>query len=185
MPEDREVNTPSGITEKLNIADVLYPKANPDGTQKELNPQELHALAVEILDRGVTYSRFQVDLPPDLHGEWVPKDALAVREMQTKGFKLDTQYAKTNAIKEHSDIGNSIGDVVFMTCPKVWKDILDAEKHKRFVEMNGSPSEVRAKKAEEKAYTNSAKTLEQYGIGNFSSSETRNVPASELNKGAF
>lgn len=173
MSEDREVNTVDGITEKLNINDVLYGEG-------ELDPQKLHALAVEILDRGVTYSRFQVDLPPDKHGEWVPKDSLAIREMQTKGFQIDKVYANKNAIKEHSDIGNSVGDVVFMTCPKVWKDILDAEKHKRFVEMNGSPSEVRAKKAEEKSYTNSAQTLEKFGIGNFTSSETRNVPATEL-----
>lgn len=173
MAEDREVNTPSGITEKLNISDVLYGEG-------DLDPQKLHALAVEILDRGVTYSRFQVDLPPDMHGEWVPKDALAIREMQTKGFQIDKQFANKNAIKEHSDIGNSVGDVVFMTCPKIWKDILDEEKHRRFVAMNGSPSEVRAAKAEEKAYSSNAKTIEKFGIGNFTSSETRNVPATEL-----
>lgn len=178
MAEDREVNTPSGIMEKLSIQDVLYGEG-------ELDPTKLHALAVEILDRGVTYSRFQVDLPPDVYGEWVPKDALAIREMQTKGFQLDRKFANKNAIKEHSDIGNSVGDVVFMTCPKVWKDILDEEKHRRFVAMNGSPSDVKGQKAEERDYTNQAKTLEKHGIGNFATSETRTAPAEELKTGAF
>lgn len=174
MPEDREVNTASGITEKLSISDVLYGEG-------DLNPEKLHALAVEILDRGVTHSRFQVDLPANLHGEWVPRDAIAVREMQTMGFKVDREYATKNAIKEQSgEHGNVIGDVIFMTCPKAWKDILDAEKHKRFVAMNGSPSEVKAMKAEEKGYTNQAQALEKYGIGSFAASETRNVPATEL-----
>lgn len=182
MPEDREVNTPSGITEKLTekltIGEVLY-------SEGELDLKKLKALAVEILDRGVTYSRFQVDnLPLDLHGEWVPRDALAIREMQTKGFKIDTEYANGNAIQEQSGShGNVIGDVVFMTCPKVWKDILDEEKHRRFVAMNGSPSEIKQQKAEEKSYTTEAKSLEKFGIGNFATSETRTVPAEELNKG--
>lgn len=179
MPEDREVNTPSGVTEKLTIGEVLYGEG-------DLDPTKLKALAVEILDRGVTYSRFQVDkLPPHLHGEWVPRDALAIREMQTKGFKIDTEYANENAIKEQSGShGNVIGDVIYMTCPKIWYDILDEERNRRFIAMNGLPSEVKAQKAEEKAYTNEAKKLERFGIGNFSTSETRNAPAEELNKGA-
>lgn len=177
MPEEREVNTTSGVTEKFNIAEIY---------DENITPERLHALAVEILDRGVTHSRFQVHLPPHLHGEWVPRDAIAVREYQSKGFKIDHEFANNNAIKEQSgEHGNVIGDVIFMTCPMNWKNILDAEKHKRFVEMNGSPSDVRKAKAEENSYTNEAKKLEKYGIGNFQSSETRTAPASELNKGAF
>jgi hypothetical protein len=175
MAEEREVNTPSGVTEKFNIAEIY---------DENISPERLHALAVEILDRGVTHSRFQVNLPPHLHGEWVPRDAIAVREYQSKGFKIDHEFANQNAIKEQSgEHGNIIGDVIYMTCPKVWKDILDAEKHKRFVEMNGSPSETRKQKAEEKDYTNQAKSLEKHGIGNFTTSETRNVPATELKPG--
>lgn len=174
MPEEREVNTPSGVTEKFNIAEIY---------SDDITPERLHALAVEILDRGVTHSRFQVNLPPNLHGEWVPRDAIAVREYQSKGFKIDTEYANENAIKEQSGAhGNVIADVIFMTCPMNWKNILDAEKHKRFVEMNGSPSDVRKAKAEEKDYSNNAKKIEKFGIGHFEASETRNVPATELSR---
>jgi hypothetical protein len=167
MAEEREVNTPSGEVRKFNF--------------DEMSPEQMKALAVEILDRGVTASRFQIDLPPDMYGEWVPNYALSVREMQAKGFTIDKIFAKEAAVREQSgDHGNIIGDVIYMTCPKVWKDTLDEEKHRRFVAMNGTPGQNIV--AEEKDYTNNAKTLSKYGIGHFEASKTQNVPASELNK---
>src|ERR1700704_5607005 len=99
MAEEREVNTPSGVTEKFNFA--------------EMSPEQMQALAVEVLDRGVTASRFNVNLPPDKHGEWVPNDALAVRGMQSMGFAIDHVYANDQAIKSQSgEHGNIIGDVI-------------------------------------------------------------------------
>lgn len=168
MAEERDVNTPSGVTERFNF--------------KDMTPEQMRALAVEILDRGVTASRFNVNLPPDVHGEWVPRDEMAVREMQTKGFQVDKQYATENALKHQSGSeGNVIGDVIFMTCPKAWKNILDEEKERRFIAFHGiKKDESISGTAEEKNYTKAAKDLEKYGIGNFESSKTTVAPASEL-----
>jgi hypothetical protein len=170
MAEEREVNTPSGIAEKFDF--------------KNMSPEQMQALAVEVLDRGVNASRFNVNLPPDLHGEWVPRDTLAVRDMQSMGFEVDKKYANEVAIKSQSGPeGNVIGDVIFMTCPKAWKDILDAEKQKRFVTFHGMKIGDKVKgQAEEKNYTDAAKTLDKFGIGHFESSTTTVAPATELNK---
>lgn len=167
MAEEREVNTPSGRVEKFDFLNM--------------NDDQLHALAVEILELGVSYSRFNVELPPDVHGEWVPRDALAVREYQLMGFEVDKKYANENAVKSQSGLdGNVIGDVIFMTCPMKWKEILDAEKHKRFVAMNGRPGDDSV--GEEKSYLNEANKLKKFGIGTIVASRTQNVPATEMNK---
>jgi hypothetical protein len=142
------------------------------------------ALAVEVLDRGVNASRFNVNLPPEIHGEWVPRDTLAVRDYQSMGFEIDHKYANEVAIKSQSGAeGNVIGDVIFMTCPKQWKNILDAEKQKRFVTFHGIKSDEQVKgTAEENNYTAAANTLKKFGIDNFQTGSTIVAPATELNK---
>jgi hypothetical protein len=170
MPEEREINTPSGQTLKFDFS--------------TMSPDEMKALAVEVLDRGVNASRFNVLLPPEIHGEWVPRDTLAVRDAQAMGLEIDHKYANEIAIKSQSGPeGNVIGDVIFMTCPKAWKDILDAEKQKRFVTFHGiKDGDKVLGQAEEKNYTKAAATLDKFGIGHFQSSQTTVAPATELNK---
>jgi hypothetical protein len=170
MAEEREVNTPSGIGEKFDFANM--------------SPDQMKALAVEILDRGVNASRFNVLLPPDMHGEWVPRDTLAVRDAQSMGLEIDHKFANDVAIKSQSGPeGNVIGDVIYMTCPKVWKDILDAEKQKRFVTFHGIKKGDKIQgTAEEKNYSKAAETLDKFGIGHFEYSQTTVAPATELTK---
>ena len=168
--EEREVFTPSGHVEKFDFVNM--------------SPDQMKALAVEILDRGVNASRFNVLLPPEVHGEWVPRDTLAVRDAQAMGLEIDYKYANEVAIKSQSGPqGNVIGDVIFMTCPKAWKEILDAEKQKRFITFHGIREGDKVKgQAEEKNYMKAAETLDKFGIGHFDTSSTIVAPATDLNK---
>lgn len=94
---------------------------------------ELRARLASILDRGIVEDRLRVDIPDDLHGEWCRNDPLEVKRLQTLGFKIDDEYAIKRAI--HSDGSSSaiVGDVVFMTCPKEVKEVIDEIRHEQMV----------------------------------------------------
>lgn len=94
---------------------------------------ELKAKLASILDRGIVQDRLTVELPEDLHGEWVRNDPLEIRRLETLGFRVDDEYATKRAI--HSDGTNSaiVGDVIHMICPKEVKDLIDEIRIERMV----------------------------------------------------
>lgn len=92
---------------------------------KKAEKGELKAKLAAVMDRGIVSDRLNVDLPPDIHGEWVRRDPLEIKRLEALGFKIDDKFATNRGI--HSDGSNSaiIGDVIFMICPKEVKEIID------------------------------------------------------------
>lgn len=84
-------------------------------------------LRVAVRDRGFTLARLSVPLPDDVHGEWVPNDPTEIARKKEMGFDIDTEYTTKDSLHNlHPDGTNRgiIGDVVFMTCPKIYYDAL-------------------------------------------------------------
>lgn len=85
---------------------------------------ELKAKLAAILSRGVIQDRLRVDLPPEVHGEWVRNDPLETRRLETLGFEIDKIYAPARAIGSNADGSAVVGDVVFMTCSQEVYDVI-------------------------------------------------------------
>jgi hypothetical protein len=96
--------------------------------QERLNKAEngeLRARLAVLLDRGIVSDRLHVDLPDDVHGEWVRNDPLEIRRLGLLGFKIDDTYAKARAIHSDGSDSSIVGDVIFMTCPKETKLMIE------------------------------------------------------------
>jgi hypothetical protein len=95
---------------------------NPSATKVqediEVERKAFRAKAAVMLDRGWTNARINVDLPPDVYGEWVHDSATEIARMRNLGFKVDDIYAKQNALHNDGTGAPKIGDVIFMTCAK-------------------------------------------------------------------
>lgn len=125
MSQEREVNTPSGLTKRLTKDDIL-----------NLSEQELDQHVAAVLDRGLTNARLKVELPPDLHGEWVPDDPMAIYEKELLGFTKDTEYATRHAL--HSNNGEAkLGDTIFMIAPKRLMDAIEKKRARDYHERHG------------------------------------------------
>jgi len=100
---------------------------------KKAERGELRSKLASILDRGIVQDRLLVELPEDLHGEWVRNDPLEIRRLETLGFRIDNEYAVKRAI--HSDGTSSaiVGDVIHMICPKEVKDVISEIRIERMV----------------------------------------------------
>jgi len=105
---------------------------------KELRAQK-KARLIRVLDRGVIIDRLHVDLPAHLHGEWFPKDTLAVHEANVLGFHVDTEYATKMPMFDNKDPdgGAVVGDVIFMVCEKETKELIDEIRTENFERVHG------------------------------------------------
>jgi hypothetical protein len=121
---------------------------------KEETRQEKKARLATILDRGMVGDRLHVELPNDKYGEWVPNDKVEIYRMQSLGFTVDKEFAKRRALHNDGTDGISIvGDVVFMTCDRDTKDIMEEIKRENYDKVNAPKS---AK--EEKEFGNNLKS---------------------------
>ena len=112
------------------------------------------AALVEVLDRGIVNDRLRVELPDDLHGEWVSDNPEAISEMEVKGFKIDRTYAKKRALHNDgtSEIGK-VGDTIFMTCDKETHELIEEIRQEKSRNVNGNTSaRIRNKQREEKEF---------------------------------
>lgn len=89
-----------------------------------------------VLERGIVGDRLQVDLPPDLHGEWVRNDPLEINRLQAVGFEVDNKFATSRSLHNDGTGASIVGDVVFMTCSRETKEIIDEIRHDQFMRMN-------------------------------------------------
>jgi hypothetical protein len=149
---------------------------------RKLTKAQLKAKMVDILDRGVTTSRLDLDVQDDIHYEWIPNNAAEKNRMRTLGFEVLSR-------KEHLKSGNPlheggadeiiVGDVIAMGCSKVRKQALDEIKSERFIAMHGKAgSNVQA---EETEFSKRMKEqLEPAGITSIVESSTSNITGAEL-----
>jgi hypothetical protein len=104
-------------------------------TEEESRAQKKARLA-QVLDRGIVGDRLKVDLPSHVHGEWVFNDQTEVMRMEALGFKVDTEYAPKRALHSKGDGASYVGDVVFMTCEKETKALIDEIKQEQYMRLN-------------------------------------------------
>lgn len=138
MAQEREVVSPSGSLPSNDINELVaihLGAKTPE--EKQVAFDKLTArLRVQILDRGVTNDRLFVPLPDDVHGEWVPNDKEEIYRKINLGFKIDDEYAIARALHSQGDGKSIVGDVVFMTCPKVVKEVFDRIRLEEYIKMN-------------------------------------------------
>lgn len=89
-----------------------------------------------VLDRGIVQDRLKVDLPSDVHGEWVRDDPLEVHRLQLMGFEIDRQYAPNQSLHNDGTGTARIADVVFMTTSRENKEIIDEIRHDQMMRTN-------------------------------------------------
>lgn len=142
MSTEREINTPSGKSQVLDFS--------------QLSDEQLEKELATVLFRGQVNARLDVPLPENVHGEWVLNDPLEISRKQGLGFQIDDKYAIAN--KLHSDGTGKpiIGDVIFMTCDKRVKQVIDKLAAKKYEEMNGKRKREKEQE-EEKSFNNSVR----------------------------
>lgn len=172
MSEEREVtDVASGQT--MTMGEAL--KLDPEETKKLR--REKKARLASVLERGLVADRLQVDLPPDLYGEWVPNDPAEVLRMQTLGFEIDTKYAPARALHSKGSGGGSvIGDTIFMVTDRETKDILNEIREEEYSRAHGKPGTVKAQKEEKEFSTQT----QQQGLPVVEESKTRAARKAEL-----
>jgi len=145
MSQEREIITPSGSTREITEADKI---AAAESARKIRADKK--ARFTRILERGVLVDRLAVDLPPDLHGEWVPYDQ--VDRWLAMGFENGAQHVpklNNRALHGAADGYVHVGDVVFVTLPKEDKEIYEEVRHEHYIAMHGSPQDKKEQKQRE------------------------------------
>ena len=92
----------------------------------------------QVLDRGVVAVRLQVNLPPELHGEWVSNDIEDVYRMKSLGYIIDKTYAPERALHSEGDGKSIVGDVLFMTCSREDHEIQQEIMADKFDQIHGT-----------------------------------------------
>ncbi len=107
--------------------DTTQPLHNLNPTPQER--AEYRARMVQVGTRGVVSERVNVELPPELHGEWVNNtDVIKIHEYEQMGFRIDTEYAVKNKLHSNGTGQPIIGDTVFMTIPRWMKQELELKQ---------------------------------------------------------
>jgi len=113
---------------------------------EELTRAQKKARLAAVLDRGIVGDRLKVELPSNLHGEWVFNDQTEIMRMEALGFSVDTEYAPKRALHSKGDGASYVGDVVFMTCEKETKQLIDEIKHDQYMRLNRKGKEQKEEK---------------------------------------
>lgn len=99
------------------------------------------ARVAEVLERGLVADRLYVELPDDVHGEWVLNDPVDIDHAKLLGFELDTEYATNRALHSAGDGKAVIGDVIHMITSQENKDLIDEVKREKFIRRHGKPGQ--------------------------------------------
>lgn len=149
---------------------------------RNMTKAQLKAVMVDILDRGVTTSRLDLDVQPDIHYEWIPNNAVEKNRMRTLGFEVLSRHKHLlsgNPLHEGGADEIIVGDVIAMGCSKVRKQALDEIKTERFIAMHGKAgSNVQGEETEFKEKMD--RQLEPAGIGSIVESKTTSLTGNEL-----
>lgn len=109
---------------------------------KKTNPteelrKEFRAKAARVVTRSFLIDRLNVNLPDDVHGEWVADNPVSIAEAQALGFEIDKEHATKNKLHSNAAGEAKVGDVVFMTMPKWMKEELDILKKQEYDRHHG------------------------------------------------
>lgn len=154
MSTERELATTSTIP-----AASLAAAQDSDPEALKAIRAEKKARLVRILSRGYTHDRLHVELPDNVHGEWIGNDQISILEAETIGFRVDTQYA-SKQLKGLHDVGDGravIGDVIFAIMDIEDKLLHEEIRREAFELANGKPGQVKAEQREERDFATSAR----------------------------
>lgn len=115
----------------VGASNIRGDSASDKVTVEETRAQK-KARYAEVYDRGVAGARLHVELPPDVYGEWVPDFGEEIHRKELLGFEIDRIYAPARALHNKGDGKSIVGDVVFMTCSREQKEILDEVRRERY-----------------------------------------------------
>ncbi len=153
MSEQRTVQT-SGGERVITIADQRAAALEAKKVQEAAGKKraEKKARIARVLERGYIVDRLTVDLPGELHGEWVAIDQ--IERWEALGFWVDKEHAHKRALhpdtQEPAAAGPSrVGDVIFMTCLQEDFEIMQEVKKEMYAERHGSPADKKRKMQEE------------------------------------
>lgn len=138
--------------------------------------KEFRAKAAKILSRVVVADRLAVDLPSDVHGEWIRDEPTAIAEAQALGFELDSTYAIKNKLHTDASGKAKIGDTIFMTMPKWQKEEIDKIKQEQYNRHHGVRGSKPAEELNYEANLSSATPV-------INESKTSNVSLSTIANG--
>jgi len=116
------------------------------------------ARAARIASRTNLLDHLSVNLPPDVWGEWVPKDQVSVEKKKILGFEVDTKYACTRSMHGSGKEGEpvTVGDVIFMTTDKANMEVRNEEHLKKHGKPNAKG--LITTQAEENLFDNAKET---------------------------
>lgn len=125
----------TSTTKPTEVKEEVVEKKEFSSVQEELmslSDEELVSRFVDIADRGFVSIRFDVPLPPEWHGEWVPDDPGSIAEAQQNGWIIDDKFAVKSGLHSDGTGKPKVGDVVHMIIPKRLKEIHDRAAQVRF-----------------------------------------------------
>lgn len=137
----------------VDVTNVAGDSASDKITPAEESRAEKKARRAKVYDRGVIGDRLHVELPPHLYGEWVPNKLTEIHRKEGLGFQIDTEFAHKRALHDKGDGASYVGDVVFMTCSREDKEIIDEIRRERY-DATHNPKSGRQK--EERDFLNTA-----------------------------
>jgi len=122
-----------------------------------LSRAEKKARLAVVLDRGIAHDRLKVNLPADVHGEWVRNDPFEINRMRFLGFEIDKEYAPARSLHGDGTGSAIVGDVIFMTTSKERKDMIDEVRKDQFFRVNGYPGDTKNSREERELAENVAR----------------------------
>lgn len=117
---------------------------------------ERKARIAQVLERGIVVTRLAVDLPNDLHGEWVRNSGEDIQRMKLLGYDMDSKHATNRALHSEGDGKSIVGDCIFMTCSREEYDLAQEVKQDMFDRTHGTSSS--STQSEDKQFTDSVRS---------------------------
>lgn len=121
---ERDVIEPTGITTTVDAVKASDNYGIPDLDE---------ARVAEVLSRSQSLDHLSVQLPDNLHGEWVPADEMSIYQKEKLGFvKCTHDIAKTRFT--HSDGSGVVrlGDCIYMITTKKNMELIDRVRAEQF-----------------------------------------------------
>lgn len=122
------------------------------GSEREDLKSELRSVFADVRFRGFTSTRMDIALPPEVYGEWVPLDQNEIDRKKLLGFKIDDTYAARASIGSDGTKKPIVGDCVFMTCPRIVKEVQDQLLNEEKTRVHGTRAQQAALRAEEQKF---------------------------------
>ncbi len=146
------------MSEERELLDTTKSTAPVDRSESRA---ERKVRMAQVLERGSVANRLNVDLPPELYGEWVPRDHADVHRMEILGFKVDDKYGLKQSLHSDGTPITQIGDVVFMVTSRENKELLDEIRQEQFERRHGKVGvEEQTVQGEEKEVIGQAKKID-------------------------